>query len=152
MNQLSASIIHRFERFLLQMQLNSDHFVKRPGKDFSRNRKLPFSQLIFLLISMEGHKLSRELRHAFHFCPDHPSPSAYCQRRAKLLPSALPQCFQLFTKTFPCSKRFHGYRLIACDGSAIACPFNPSDSSTFVQKSSDSRGCNLIHLTAFYDL
>ena len=152
MNHSCKSLVHRFEKLLFQMELNSDRFVKCPGKDFSRNRKLSFSKLIFLFVSIEGNTLSRELRHAFKFSSDHPSPSAFCQRRAKLLPSALPQCFKLFTESFPCSKRFHGYRLIACDGSAIACPYNPSDASTFVQNNSNSRGCNLIHLSAFYDL
>ena len=101
MNHFCNSLVHRFQKLLFQMQLNSDSFVKCPGKDFSRNRKLSFSQLIFLLVSMEGSTLSRELRRAFRFSLDHPSPSAFCQRRAKLLPSALPQCFKLFTESFP---------------------------------------------------
>ena len=36
-------------------------FAKNPGKDFTRNRKLPFEIVVHLLISMGGNSIYKEL-------------------------------------------------------------------------------------------
>lgn len=36
-------------------------FVKNPGSDFTRNRKLPFRKMISFFLAMEGGSLSNEM-------------------------------------------------------------------------------------------
>ena len=43
-----------------------EHFCVNPGKDFTRNRKLPFEKVLSLLLKMGGHSLPRR------FLPDLP--------------------------------------------------------------------------------
>ena len=145
-------LIVKFRTLLKDLEPSPELYAKRPGLDFSRNRKLPFPRLIELLVSMGGASLSRELRRAFRFDPAYPSPSAFCQQRSKLLPSALPAVLSASLQAFPCKKRFNGYRLIACDGSGVGFPYNASEKDFFVQHSSKFRGSNYLYLTALYDL
>lgn len=58
------------------MALHSDRLVKNPGKDFSRERKLGFVQMIRLYICMESGCICHELLKYFFFNPDE-SPSAF---------------------------------------------------------------------------
>lgn len=58
------------------MALNTDCFVKNPGKDFSRERKLGFVQMLCLCICMESGCISHKLLKYFFFNPDE-SPSAF---------------------------------------------------------------------------
>ena len=45
--------------------------VKRPGKDFSRNRKLPFEEVIRFLLPLQGQCMDQELFR--HFSKNHSS-------------------------------------------------------------------------------
>ncbi len=81
------------------MACNTAHFVKNPGKDFSRGRKLGFVQLIHFFLCMESGCLGHELLKYFYFLPEEaPSASAFIQQRAKLLPQTfrhIPSQFNL---------------------------------------------------------
>lgn len=123
-----------------------------PGKDFTRKRKLPFSTMIKSLIEMEGSTLDYELLKLFNFQLDIPSASAFIQQRAKLRPEVFDYIFQEFNQCFPCTKRFKGYRLLACDGSDLNISRNPEDTENYFQSNPDEKGFNLLHLNAFYDL
>ena len=52
------------------MACNSARFIKNPGKDFTRNRKLGFVQLIHFFLCMESGCISHELLKYFYFLPD----------------------------------------------------------------------------------
>lgn len=54
-------------------------FVKNPGADFSRNRKLDFASTIQFILSMESGSLKKELLDYFQFSVDTPSVSAFSQ-------------------------------------------------------------------------
>ncbi len=41
------------------MQSDSRHYVNDPQRDFTRNRKLSFSQIMEIIISMEGMSVER---------------------------------------------------------------------------------------------
>ena len=41
--------------------MNPIDFVKNPGKDFTRNRKLPFADVMKQLIAMGGNSICKEL-------------------------------------------------------------------------------------------
>lgn len=85
------------------------------------------------------------------YCPSvdqMPSPSAFSQSRELVYPDALRRIMRLFTDSMNNLKTYHGYILLACDGSGIKTPYNPYNNETFHQSIEGSRGYNryiLIH-------
>lgn len=131
---------------------NPSLFVKNPGKDFTRKRKLDFDTFMKLTLGMSGRSMNKELLDFFDFSTNTPSNSAYCQQRSKVLPEAFEFLYHEFTSKLQLEKRFHGYRLIACDGSNIPIASNPQDSETRVRANQFGTNVNRLHLNAFYDL
>lgn len=137
------------------MQTSLDLFVKQPGKDFIRNRKLTFSQTINFFLSMGGNTVRKELLNFFDYSSDCISASAFSQQRAKILPEALDFLFHSFTESFSGLRTYRGYRLVACDGSDLAITYNPKDIMTYRRHNSvekNEKGYNQLHLNALYDL
>ena len=75
-----ASVKQKLDTAITQLCEKAGMFSKNPGKDFSRNRKLPFRTVISLLLSKEGGTLKTELldffgsllcrcRFFLRFCP-----------------------------------------------------------------------------------
>ncbi|MGL5515143.1 MAG: IS4 family transposase, partial [Sporomusa sp.] len=56
-------------------------FVRNPGSDFTRERKLDFETTIRCLIAMESGSLKKELLELFHYNPDTATASAFNQQR-----------------------------------------------------------------------
>lgn len=114
------------------MPRNSARFVKNPGKDFSRDRKLGFVQLVHFLLCMESGCISHELLKYFYFLPGEvPSASAFIQQRAKLLPETFRHILTQFNLRFPTKGLMGKYSLIAADGCEFNIARNPKDPSTF---------------------
>ena len=79
------------------MAKHPEDFCCCPEKDFTRNRKLPFDELLTLLVKMGGHSLRDEILDCFG-CKETPaSVSALVQQRSKLLPKAMEYLFREFT-------------------------------------------------------
>lgn len=57
-----------------------------------------------------------------------------------------------FTSSFSDFKLFNGYRLLAVDGSDLNIAHNPKDTETYFQSIPGTKGFNLLHLNALYDL
>ena len=136
------------------MSFNLSPFVKRPGKDFSRERKFGFVRMIRFCISMQSGCMNHELLKYFYFNPDEvPTASAFIQQRAKLLPEAFLYLLSQFNQRFP-TKLFMGkYSLIAADGCEFNIARNPDDPSTFHPSNGKSkRGFNMIHPISLFDL
>jgi len=127
-------------------------YVKNPGKDFTRNRKLPFETVIEILLSMGGGTLSKELYEFFDYDVNAASSSAFIQQRDKILPDALRFLHHEFTQSFRGNKTYKGYRLLAVDGTALNIYHNPNDADTYFQSTPGSKGFSQLHLTALYDL
>lgn len=127
-------------------------FVRNPGSDFTRKRKLDFETTIRCLIAMESGSLKKELLELFHYNPDTATASAFNQQREKILPKALEFLFQEFNKAFPEYQTYRGYRLLACDGSDLNIARNPSDQENYFQSNPGEKGFNQLHLNALYDL
>ena len=127
-------------------------FSKNPTKDFSRHRKLPFHKLAETMIGMEGGSLTHEMLNCFHFSKQTPSVPAFIQQRSKLLAEAMAFVFSEVVHAFPCGAGVDGYRLIACDGSDLHYAANPNEPENYFTVSEQSRGYNLLHLNALYDL
>ena len=127
-------------------------FTRNAEKDFSRIKKWSFGEIMRFIISMEGKSLKDELLEHFNFSVDTPTNSSFNQRRAQILPEAFEFLFREFTAIASGEKMFRGYRLLACDGSDLCIAHNPQDETTYFQSTPDSKGFNLMHLNALYDL
>jgi hypothetical protein len=134
------------------MAAHADPFVRNPGIDFSRNRKLPFDTLVKMLVSMGGNSLKKEMLDTFEYDENLATTSAFVQRREKILPIAFEHLLHEFTDSCSNTKKYRGYRLLAVDGSDLHTPTNPDDCATHYQGKSAPRGYNLLHLNALYDL
>ena len=147
-----ASIKQELDAAITQLSEASWMFSKNPGKDFSRNRKLPFRTVISLLLSMEGGTLKTELLDFFGCSADAASSSAFIQQRKKINQEALPSLFRMFVRKADAIKTYKGLRLIAADGSDIQIPANPNHPDSFFPGTNGQSPYSMLHLDAMYDL
>ena len=136
------------------MACNTSLFVKNPGKDFTRDRKLGFVQLIHFFFCMGSGCINHELLKYFYFLPDEvPTASAFIRQRAKLLPETFHHILTQFNLRFPPKGLWGRYSLIAADGCEFNIARNPQDPSTFHPASGRSKkGFNSLHTISLYDL
>lgn len=127
-------------------------FSERPGKDFTRSRKLPFRKVISFLLSMEGGSLTNEMLKHFGCSADIASSSAFVQQRGKINAATFPSLFDLFVSKTDSPKLYKGLRLIAADGSDIQIPTNSCHADSFFPGRNGQASYNLLHLDAMYDL
>ncbi len=127
-------------------------FTPNPHNDFSRNRKLDFSETVRVLLSMGGNSLGVELLEYFSYDIQTVTKSAFIQRRDKISPHAFEFLFHTFTDTINTTKHLDDYRLLAVDGSDLSISFNPNDDETHFPNGPKAKGFNLLHLNALYDL
>ena len=113
---------------------------------------MPFLKTIVTVLVMRGLSLNRELLRIFEFSTTVPTASAFVQQRDKILPAAFEYLFREFTDSLPTPKGLYGYHVYAADGSDINIPRNPKDGSTYMQNGENTKGYNLLHLNALYDL
>lgn len=152
MNNYSEFVKDRLISIIKEMDKSPETFVRNPGKDFTRNRKLSFEKIITLMLSMGGNSIYRELLEYFKYDITTATASAFVQQRDKILPSTLQYLFKTFTYSFDNYKTFNGYRLLAADGSKLNIAHNPEDSQTYIKCQSNARGFNVLHLNALFDL
>ena len=136
------------------MACNTSLFVKNPGKDFTRDRKLGFVQLIHFFLCMGSGCINHELLKYFYYLPDEvPTASAFIRQRAKLLPETFHHILTQFNLRFPTKGLWGRYSLIAADGCEFNIARNPQDPSTFHPASGRSKkGFNSLHTISLYDL
>jgi len=99
-------------------------------KDFTRNRKLPFPQLINFLLSSPKHTLQKELTCFIQRSSDfsNVSKSAFCQQRIKLKPKAFTELNNVLIDEFYTDNTINvwkDFRLLAIDGSTLELPPSP---------------------------
>ena len=139
-------------KILKSMSEDISSFVNRPGADFTRNRKCSFPDLILLLLSMEAHTLSREIRRFFKKPSALITKSALIQQRKKLNDKVFPFLFSELNRRFPLEKEFKGYHLLGVDGSDTNIPFLKNDTTTHVPSNTPGVCYDQVHLNAVYDL
>ncbi|RUT37204.1 IS4/IS5 family transposase, partial [Paenibacillus anaericanus] len=105
-----------------------------------------------LLISMGGNSMYKELLESQGYDVNTATTSAFVQQRNKILPSALEFLFHKFTQTYTDIKHYRGYRLLAVDGSDLHIATDSADTDTYFQSQPNTKGYNLLHLNAAYDL
>ena len=98
-------------------------YVTKPGKDFSRVRKLSPDEVISYLISQGASSTKCEWLDFFQLSPQTPSVSALNQRRSQLMPEAVEAVFREFNLAV-CKLEHPGqnqrYQYVAADGSTIS--------------------------------
>ena len=136
------------------MACNTAQFVKYPGRDFTRDRKLGGVQLIRFFLCMESGCIGHELLKYFYFLPDEvPTAFAFIQQRAKLLPETFRHILSHFNLSFLPERLMGRYSLIAADGCEFNIARNPQAPSTFHPASGKSKkGFNSIHTVSLYNL
>ena len=127
-------------------------FSNQPKKDFTRNRKLPFEQIVKAILCMGGGSVANEMLDLFEFRADIATTSAFVQQRAKILPETFESLFDLFVKYSSECKTYRGLRLLAVDGSDFLTATNPADPDSFFPGTEEQKPYNLLHLNALYDL
>lgn len=142
---LDHSILSAFRR---KNELN----IVKNSSDFSRNRKLNFHDLMKIIIFMSSKPIKEELWDYFDYDEDVATSGAFVQAREKLLPNAFQAVFHMMNKHFPCDTTYHGYHLIAIDGSDLAISRDENDQETFIYKGENIKNCNLYHINSAYDI
>ena len=136
-----------------EMAQHPEHFSKKSGSDFSRNRKLNFSTLLRFIVSMQAGTVKDELLKFFYYDKDTVSNSAFFQQRAKLADNALPHLFYTFNDRHDFTLYKDKYQLLASDGSSFTFTRNPSDpDSYFAPDGKTTNGYNQVHVIPLFDL
>ena len=99
--------------------------ISDPDVNFTRNRKIPYENMILSLLTMEGATLTNELLRQFGCSTTTATSSAFVQQRKKILPAALENLFQEFASQTARNDNYRGYKLLAIDGSDIQIATNP---------------------------
>lgn len=152
MEGYANSLKEKLATIVSEMSSNLALYVKNPSTDFTRKRKLSFEAMINLLITMGAKSIYSELLTAYNFDPNTATTSAFIQQRAKILPEAFEFLLHEFTHSSNNTKTYHGYRLLAVDGSSLNIATNPEDTLTYFQTKPKVKGYNLMHLNATFDL
>lgn len=152
MNKYANSLKQTLTSLIREMSVAPAPYVKNPGKDFTRKKKLPFETVMQLLISMGGNSIYKELLESQGYDVKTATTSAFIQQRNKILPSALEFLFHEFTQSYTNIKHYRGYRLLAVDGSDLHIATDPADTDTYFPNQPNTKGYNLLHLNAAYDL
>lgn len=129
-------------------------YAVHPGKDFTRQKKLPLDKLITFLVSQGSSSTSEELLEFFDLDADAPSVSALNQQRAKLKPEAMEAVFHRFHSSLSSLESSDGYESIAADGSTFTFFSKSSFASPdyFVSEGHSAKGFYSLHLNALYNL
>ena len=136
-----------------KMAEDPSRFVKNPGIDFTRKRKLDFENLIRFLVSMQSDTTALELLKFFDYDINTLSNSAFYQQRQKLLPSKFCYLLRQFNSHFSFVLYKGKYNLVGCDGCEFNIARNPDDPDTFHPANGQSaRGFNSLHTVSLYDL
>lgn len=135
------------------LALQKEAYVINPGKDFSRNRKISFSDVVSNLISMEVGSIRSELLEYFSFASDTPTTSAFIQQRDKISSLAFRKLFYSFTNVIKSESTSTAYHYYAVDGSKINIPMisDSDEDYTYFSREDQCSYCQ-IHLDAIFDL
>lgn len=127
--------------------------------DFTRQRSLPLPHLVALLLNLRKGTIQDEVDGFWEVLTGAPltqgvSASAFCQARQKLNPQALLGLNEHLVKTFSAAfalRRWHGWRLLAADGSMARLP-NSADVMAVFGPPSEGSAVPQARLSRLYDV
>ena len=174
-----ADVDHALQQAISHRLQSLGDYVARPGKDFTRNRRIPIDVLIDTIITMGGdsireeikQNLSRKERRNLDKKLDKkskksekskkskkseempPSTSAFVQQRQKLSYTFFEDLLNDFISiTNSYSRTYKGRRILASDGSDIYLPPNPKETDYFIQNGENNQPYCLMHLDGLYEV
>lgn len=145
-------IKQKFLDSISKITSNLDRYVRRPGKDFTRKRKLTAEKLILFLTSQGSSSTANELMDFFDMDSSAPTAQAFCQQRDKLKPEALEAVFHDFVQSAGRPDSLGKYRFLAVDGSVLTFGRGDTPETAAYHVSAGHMCFNSIHLNALYDL
>ena len=152
MNYTSKTIKKSLNKCIDDISAHPEVYAKNPSKDFIRNRKLTFDQMIKCILAMSGKSLNGELMDYFNMNISMPTVSAFVQQRDKINYCTFEKLFHSFTNAIDEQNLYKGFRLLAVDGSDLHVPSNRKETESFYQNSKGYKPFNLLHLNVLYDL
>lgn len=152
MKSTAQSVLKALNGAIHHVSENFRDYCPNPEKNFSRNRKLSFEDMLRIPLAMQCKSLQPELNNYFDFKKGIPSKSAFVQKRQLVNPEAFREVFRRFTAAASSKKRYKGFQLLACDGTDVNLPRNPKDTVTGVQAKPGANSYNMMHINAIYDL
>ena len=120
------------------------HFTRAP-------RKLDFKEDMKILLSCGASSMKKELYEYFDYDIDTVSLPGFIRSRAKIKEEAFKELMDVMNKTYPCDKKYMGYRLLSVDGCDLTIPTDRNDKETYEQYINE-RGFNNYHLNCLFDL
>ena len=120
-----TKFIREVQKTAISQEFQKKHKMN-PEKDFKRNRKLSFSDVIMFTIGNTRNPIGLEAeRFSKHLSCNQISTAAICKARAKIKYTAFEELFENTAEHSPRNKKYHGYSLIAVDGMKGELPKTP---------------------------
>lgn len=126
---------------------HAELFVRNPGHDHTRKRKLDFIKTIRLIMAMGPKSLNHELYQAFKKENMSVTASAFVQQRDKIDADTFSFIMKTFNRRCSDTKLFMGRRLLAVDGTVVT--YNGYEEDETYMKHIHT---NQYHVNALYDL
>ena len=96
MNFYADYVRNKLNAAISSMSSQIEDYVKNPGHDFTRNRKMNFTSTINFLLTMEGGSLNSELHKYFNYDLNQITRSGFIKQRNKLKPDTMEHLFHKF--------------------------------------------------------
>ena len=143
--------IEKLQTILKEMEDNKAQYVANPQKDFSRNRKVSFYDMMWFLLFIGTNSMEEKIRRAFNYKKfSYISSVAVFKSRSKIKLSAFEQLFHKFNETLEEVKKHKSYTVVAVDGSDFSSLY--SADSEFATISNQYGGANRMHINFAYDI
>ena len=157
MNNYPLHLKERLFSLIDDMASVSWLYCMNPGRDFTRFKKISFSDTMKFILAMEGSTVDKELVDYFLARdPDPsrcPSQSAFNQRRSHIKYEAFQQLFLDFSSCCPRNSSFDQYQILAVDGSNVVYATDPDNVDDYVTyETRNGYNYNQLHLDAFFDI
>jgi len=130
-----------------EKQFPSIKEIMQPKRISNANGHFRWMPLSYLLLSMQGGSLKKELYDAGVTA----SASAFVQQRSKIPWTVFEDILEQFNFYCKDQKKYKGYRVFAIDGTTVNMARNPK-SDSFVKNDSTPKGYNQLHVNPLYDV
>ena len=143
--------LRRLGRAIESVASRPEECARSPGRDFTRRRKLPLDEVLWTEVTWGEDTIGVEMHRRFGWDARAPSPSAFCQRRRRLLPTVFPRLGRAFLDQWPVVPFEGGFRLATVDGTDVQ--LLPSgDERTRVRSGTGDAEHNEAHPSTLYDI
>ncbi len=151
MNRNSQKLRNLLLNLINKQKQDLTGLVSDPDVNFTRNRKIPYENMILSLLTMEGGYFNERTITTVWLQYHYRNIISICSAEKENPTSRTGKSFQEFASQTARSDNYRGYKLLAIDGSDIQIATNPRDKASFSNKEG-VKPYNLLHLNALYNL